>query len=72
MTKLLYRVSEAGEQCSLGRTKTYELINRGRIRAVKVDGTLRVPRSAIEEFVGALEAKSAPSGEVSANLDERP
>ena len=38
MSKHLYRVSEVSEQCSLGRTKTYDLINRGVIRAVRVDG----------------------------------
>ncbi len=55
MSKHLYRVSEVGEQCSLGRTKTYDLINRGVIRAVRVDGALRVPHDAIEEFITGLQ-----------------
>jgi excisionase family DNA binding protein len=56
--KLLYRVNEAAEACSIGRTKTYELINRGELRAVKIDGAVRIPASAIEEFVHRLEADS--------------
>ncbi len=55
MTKLLYRVGEAGEQCSLGRTTTYRLIKQGAIRAVRVNGALRVPHAAIEEFISHLE-----------------
>jgi excisionase family DNA binding protein len=57
MNKMLYRVNEAAEVCSLGRTKTYELINRGLLRSVRIDGAVRVPLSAIEEFVRELEGQ---------------
>jgi len=59
MTKMLYRVIEAAEVCSLGRTKAYDLVNRGVIRSVRIDGCVRVPWTAIEEFVSDLEAAAA-------------
>jgi excisionase family DNA binding protein len=55
MTKLLYRINEAADACSIGRTKTYELINRGALRTVRIDGAVRVPVSAVEEFIQKLE-----------------
>jgi excisionase family DNA binding protein len=57
MTKLLYRINEAAEVCSIGRTKTYELINRGVLRTVRIDGAVRVPVSAVEEFIRNLEGQ---------------
>jgi excisionase family DNA binding protein len=61
MTKMLYRVNEAAEACSIGRTKTYQLINRGLLRSVRIDGAVRVPASALEEFVQTMEEKSRDS-----------
>lgn len=54
MVKLLYRVEEAAELLGLGRSKTYELISRGEIGSVRVDGAIRVPQTAIEDFIYAL------------------
>jgi len=54
MEQLLYSVRDAGRQLGLGETKTRELIRQGRLRAVVVDGTTRVPREAILGFVSAL------------------
>jgi excisionase family DNA binding protein len=61
MDKLLYRVSEVGEVIGFRRTKVYDLIREGRLRAVDVDGVLRVPASAIEDFVRSVEASSRGS-----------
>jgi excisionase family DNA binding protein len=66
MTKYLYRVNEAAEACALGRTKTYELIRRGVLRSVRIDGAVRVPASAIEEFVQQLETDAAASAPTAA------
>jgi excisionase family DNA binding protein len=52
--KLLYSVREAAEMLSIGRVKLYELINAGRIASVKLDGSRRIPREALEEFVNGL------------------
>jgi excisionase family DNA binding protein len=48
---ILLRVSEAAVLLSLGRSKTYELIETGKLPSVRLDGALRVPRAAIERFV---------------------
>ena len=54
MEKLLYRVEEAAGVLSLGRSKVYELIARGEIRAVKIDGATRVPVDEIRTFADRL------------------
>ena len=56
MTRYLLKVDEAAEAIGLGRSKTYQLVNRGVLRSVRVDGSVRVPVSAVEEFVRDLEA----------------
>lgn len=62
MTQLLYRVGDVAPLLGLGRTKTYQLISRGVIRSVRVDSALRIPASAIEEFVHTLEATPIDGG----------
>ena len=54
MTKLLLRVKETAEVLSLGRTKAYELIAKGIIPSVRIDGAVRVPAAALEEYVRGL------------------
>jgi len=54
MTKLLLRVNETAERLSLGRTKAYQLIARGVIPSVRIDGAVRVPAEALEEYVRGL------------------
>lgn len=55
--RLLYSVREAAELLSIGRVKLYELIAGGRIESVRLDGSRRIPREALEEFVARLRAK---------------
>lgn len=59
MSKLLLRVTEVAETLSLGRTKSYELIARGVIPSVRIDGAVRVPATALEDFVRSLPTKSS-------------
>jgi len=54
MDRLLLRVNEVAETLALSRTKTYGLIGRGEIPAVAIDGVIRVPVTAVEEFVERL------------------
>lgn len=60
MNKLLYRVPEVAEMLGLGKTKTYSLVGRGVIRSVRIDAAVRVPGSAIQEFVDRLESVDQP------------
>ena len=50
----LLRLPTAAEAIGHGETTTRRLIREGRLRAVLVDGVLRVPRSAIDEFIASL------------------
>jgi excisionase family DNA binding protein len=52
----LYRVREVAEITALGHTKAYELIKRGVIPSVKIDGCIRVSRQALEAFIGSLKS----------------
>ena len=48
---LLLRVTEAAHLLGIGRTKTYELIADGRLEVVRIDGAVRIPVDAVEQFV---------------------
>jgi excisionase family DNA binding protein len=56
--RLLYSVREAADLLSIGRVKLYELIAAGRIESVRLDGSRRIPRDALEEFIVRLRAES--------------
>ena len=60
LERLLYSVREAAELLSIGRVKFYELVAAGRIESVRLDGSRRIPREALEEFIARLRAESAP------------
>jgi excisionase family DNA binding protein len=51
---LLLSIPAVMEETSLGRTKVYDLIREGRLRAVKVDRRTLVPASALQDFVESL------------------
>jgi excisionase family DNA binding protein len=52
--RLLFRVREAAELLCISESKTWELVARGEIRSVKIDGARRIPREAIEDYVRRL------------------
>jgi excisionase family DNA binding protein len=54
--KILYRAEEAADVMSLSRTAVFALIKSGDLRAVKIGGRRRIPRSSIEEYVARLAA----------------
>jgi len=58
LDRLLYSVREAAELLSIGRVKLYELVAAGRIESVRLDGSRRIPREALEEFIARLRADS--------------
>jgi excisionase family DNA binding protein len=49
--KILLRIEEAADVLSLGRSKTYELIQAGEIPVVKIGRATRVPATALRAFV---------------------
>lgn len=59
MTPLLLRPSQVAEEINCCKTKVYDLIHRGLIRSVRLDGAIRVPTNAVAEFVERLEGEAA-------------
>jgi excisionase family DNA binding protein len=52
--KLLYRVEETAQLLAIGRSKMWEIVLRGDIESVKIDGSRRISRDAIEAYVARL------------------
>lgn len=50
------RVEEVAQILGIGRTKTYELIKLGEIRALKLGGARRISRLVIDEMLAAKTA----------------
>ncbi len=60
--KLAYRVAEAGEAIGCSRAKTYELIAEGKLPAIRIGGSLRVPVDALRECIARLLAEQQAAG----------
>ena len=59
--RLLYRIPEACELLSLGKSSIYEAIARGELEACHYHGAVRVPHEALAAFVERLRAKEGES-----------
>jgi len=64
--KLLLTVVEASRSLSIGRSKTYQLLQKGRLKSIHLDGSRRVLVSDLVEFVRKLSEDSLEQG----SLDE--
>lgn len=51
MQPLLLRTSDAADMISVSRSYLYELIAKGTIPSIRVGGAIRVPISALKEWV---------------------
>lgn len=50
------KVPEVAQSLNCGRNSVYDLIHRGELRAIRVGRLIRVPESALAEFIaGATE-----------------
>ena len=47
----LLTVKEAAQRLRIGNTKVFDLIGRGELRSMKLDGKRLVPESAIAELI---------------------
>lgn len=50
----LMRVEEAARRMSISRAKAYELIGRGELRSVRIDGSRRVRVSDLDAYIERL------------------
>ena len=55
--RLLMTVPEAAEALAISRSKLYELIASGTIASIRIDGSRRIPLTALEEYVSRLLAE---------------
>ncbi len=51
MEQLLLRADEVARALGLGRSKTYELMNSGRLPVVRIGRSVRVPADALRGWV---------------------
>ncbi len=54
MPRLLLTVPEAAEALAISRSKLYELIASGAIASVRIDGSRRIPLTALEDYISRL------------------
>jgi excisionase family DNA binding protein len=57
MTRLLLTVPEAAEALAISRSKLYELLASGAVASIRIEGSRRVPITALEEYVSKLLAE---------------
>ncbi len=64
MKKILLRPAEAADVLGVSRTKIYELISRGVVPSMRLDGLIRVPLDRLNDWVDAqMQAQRAESVE---------
>jgi excisionase family DNA binding protein len=57
MTRLLLTVPEAAQALAISRSKLYELLATDAVASIRIDGSRRIPLSALEEYVSRLLAE---------------
>ena len=54
MAWLLMTVPEAAETLAISRSKLYELMASGAIASIRIDGSRRIPVTALEDYISRL------------------
>lgn len=57
--KVLLTPVEAARLLGIGRTKLYDLLRRGDLHSVRLDGCRRIPRTSVDAFVEALSQRAS-------------
>lgn len=57
--KLSYNVNEAAQAVGVGRTKLYELINRGELQTFRLDGRTLIRADVLSSFVDRVSRQFA-------------
>ncbi len=63
MQPALLRITEAAEYLGISRTKCYELIQRGELKTVHIDTSVRVPRAEHERWLAGQFATHGITGD---------
>jgi hypothetical protein len=56
---LLYRVPEAALKLAIGESKMWELLARGEVESLKIDGARRITPAALEAYIARRAGASA-------------
>ena len=57
--RLCYSVSDAAVRLSSSRSKLFELIKKGELRSIKLDGKRLIPEAALQDLVEKLSEEAA-------------
>lgn len=53
-TRLLLTVPEAAAALAISRSKLYELLTAGTLQSIRIDGSRRIPVTALHAYIAAL------------------
>jgi excisionase family DNA binding protein len=59
MTPLLLTVPDAAAALSISRSKLYQLLTSGALASVRIDGSRRIPVSALHDYIARLTVEEA-------------
>jgi excisionase family DNA binding protein len=59
MDALLFTAEDAAEILKISRCKVYDLLRAKELRSIKIGGSRRIPRTALEEYVAQLVEQEA-------------
>jgi excisionase family DNA binding protein len=59
--RMLYRVPETAKILAVSTSKMWEIVLRGDIESLKIDGSRRISRAAIEDYVSRLGGADGPA-----------
>ena len=68
METRLLKVPDLAARLTLSRSKTYELIQTGELRAIRVGRARRVPESEVDRFVALRMAEADEASFISARM----
>lgn len=54
MSKLIYSIDEAAASLSLGKTKLYEELGKGKIKAIKIGRRTMIPTECLKQYIDTL------------------
>ncbi|MFY0610771.1 MAG: helix-turn-helix domain-containing protein [Hyphomicrobiaceae bacterium] len=52
---MAYRIADASRVCGLGRTKIYELIGNGQLKAIRVGGRRLIPADSLRALLATAD-----------------
>lgn len=62
MNTTLLSIPEACEKLRIGRTRLYQILNAGQIKAVRIGKRTLIPGDSIEEFINGLDPYKGSQG----------